>query len=221
VFEEAAPLDLDYENRLMQVDRAIRDAGVELADLPGLLADGAGLRRHGLRVEHLHGLRVLAGLVRGSDGEGVARLRLLSVMDELGLEPGEAGRLLAVAAAGRDVLRLAPTDVMLLMRGITEAGLEPAQVGAWLNELLDEQGRLDGHVEVAREEVREWRRRRLAAAEDVVELQRRVRALARVLERAEREPELAAALGLAERELGCEVVAEVMAAAAAMTSKIT
>lgn len=213
VVEDVEPLDLDYEARLMSVDRALQDAGVELADLPALLADGAALRRHGLRVADLHGLRVLAGLVRGRDGDAEARVRVLAVMDELRLTATDARRLLAVAAAGRDVLRLDVEDVMLLLRGVEEAGLEPAEVGAWAVETLDELGRLEGQLAVVQEEVCGWEQRRLAAAEDVALLQRRVRALARVLERAEAEPELAASLGLAERELGSEAIEEVLALA--------
>jgi cell division septum initiation protein DivIVA len=121
-------------------------------------------------------------------------------------------RVLALVGGGLQ-LGLGAEDLALVAMGIEEAGLDPAEVGPWLADVMREYDQLDGEVLKAQSELREWRVRVREAAEDLATVNARVKKLSRILERAGREPALARSLRLADSEVGRDVLDAALRAA--------
>ncbi len=207
--------DHAWEDRVAELDRIARAHGAgDLAALDEALGLAASVQAVGLGAEDLAGLRELLRIVRGPQGDAEGRLRVLAAVDECGLAPTEATRVLELAAAGREAFGLGAEDVIVMVRSVQEAGLEPHEVGAWAAWSLRELGRLDGEVELAQAELRWWRREVRVAAEDLATINARVAKLAEVIGRARSEPALARLVVMADSERGRDVVAQVMRAAA-------
>lgn len=203
-----------WEARVADLDRVARAHG---AGDPEALDEALGLagavRGVGLGGKDVAGLRELLRIVRGRDGDAEGRLRVLVAMDECGVPPEEARRALEVVGAGREAFGLRVEDVMLMLRGVVEAGLEPGEVGAWAAWAVAELGGLDGEVELARAELRRWRREVREAADMLASANARVVKLAEVIGRARSDPALARLVAMADSERGREVVAQVLRAA--------
>src|SRR5690606_1957087 len=101
-------------------------------------------------------------------------------------------------------------DMVAMVRGVVEAGLEPHEVGAWAAWSVGKLGRIDAEILEAQAELRRWRRGVREAATDLATVNTRVAKLAEVIERAKVEPGLARLLAQADSERGREVVAQVL-----------
>jgi len=206
VAEEQDLGEYDYEARVAELDRVARAHGAgEPQVLEQRLALATAVDRAGLDHAHLPGLVELLRIVRGPDRRPTDRLRVLSALDDLHVDPREALGVLALVPGGRE-LGLDAVDLLLVLRGIEEAGLDLRAVGPWLVEILREHGRIDGEIMNAQAELREWRLKVREAAEDLATVNARIKKLSKVLERASREPTLARSLRLADSEVGRDVL---------------
>ncbi|MBX3468661.1 MAG: hypothetical protein KF878_17445 [Planctomycetes bacterium] len=207
VMEEDVEGDHAWEDRVAELDRVARAHG---AGDPTVLDEALGLaaavRGVGLGAKDLVGLRELLRVVRGPRGDAEGRLRVLAIMDKCGVAPEEAKRVLEVAAAGKTAFGLGAEDVMQMLRGIQEAGLASHEVGAWAAWSTAELGRLDGEVELARAELRRWRREVREAATDLATCNARIAKLGELIGRARSEPGLARLLAQADSDRGREIV---------------
>lgn len=206
---EIVPPDLDWEARVARQDEiAIKHGAADPEILDDLLGLATAVRSVGLRAEDVAGLRELMRIVRGPDGRATERLRVLAALDELGVAPEDAGRLHALVAAGRLALMLGPEDVVLVARGIVEAGLDPHEVGAWAAWAMREFRRIDGALARAQAELRDHQSEASIAAAQVAVLRAQAHGLQAVLERAEADPELSWALRTAEAEEVRQILAD-------------
>lgn len=127
--------------------------------------------------------------------------------------------MLALVASGRE-LGLNAVDLLLVVHGIHDARLDPAEVGPWLADVMREHGRIDGGIEEAQSELRAWRSRAREAAEDLATLNARIKKLGKIIDRASREPTLARSLRLADSEHGRDVLEAAMKAAVKAAGEI-
>ncbi|MBX3467750.1 MAG: hypothetical protein KF878_12775 [Planctomycetes bacterium] len=214
VMEDDIKCDHAWEDRVAELDRVARAHGAgDPTVLDYLLRLAAAVRGVGLGAKDLAGIREMLTIVRGRDVDAEGRLRVLAAMDECEISPEEARRVLEVVAAGREAFGLGAEDVMQMLRGIGEAGLDPGEVGAWAAWSMAELGRLDGEVELARSELRRWRRDVGEAADHLATLNARITKLAELIGRARSEPGLARLVVMADSERGRQVIAQVMRAA--------
>ncbi|MCW8137702.1 MAG: hypothetical protein KIT58_02240, partial [Planctomycetota bacterium] len=203
-----------WEDRVAELDRVARAHGAgDPAALDEALGLTAAVRGVGLTRKDLAGLRELLRVVRGADGDAEGRLRVLATLDRCGMPPEEATRVLEVVGAGREAFGLDAEDMVVMVRGVVEAGLEPGEVGAWAAWSVHELGRIDGEIELARAELRRWRREVAEAAELLASANARVSKLAEIITRARSEPGIARLVVMADSERGREVIAQVMRAA--------
>lgn len=196
-------LDYDYEARLVEVDRAVRDAGVDLDDLPGVLRDGAALRTLGLGADDVDGLQAILGLVDGP------RLELLGLIGELRLDASEAQAALQGLVAAGKLLALDAEQVEALARELARVG-EPEALAAWVAAVVRRHGSLRRMLRSAERLVAARRHEAEKVARDLSLLSERVRRLDQVLKR-ERRRGHGWAVDQADDELGNEIVKRIVA----------
>lgn len=207
-------VELDYGARVAQLDEVARAHGAgdpEVLERRLQLAEA--VREAGIRQKDVEGLRHLLGIVRGAGAEGEERLRVLADMDAGSVGAAEVRRAISVVAGGR-ALGLDGADVVRVMQGIEDAGLEPAAVGAWAVQVMADLGAIDQQVAFAQAELRRWTERVLERATDLATANARIEKLSEIIQRAKAEPALGAAYRLAESEREREVVAQIFREAA-------
>lgn len=204
-------LEFDYETRLVEVDRAVRAAGVELEDLAGVLRDGVALRSLGLGADDVAGLRAILGLVDGP------RLALLGALDELGLEAGEARAALEGQVAAGKLLALDAEQVEALARELAEVG-HPAALATWVAGVVQRHGSLLRMLRSVEAMIVARREQARNVARDLELLAQRVRRFDRVLRRARTRGE-GWAIDKADDDLGERVVKRAVRARASQPGR--